>query len=77
MRLFIFAKTTKQQGIILKFDFEKAYDRVSWSFLKELLLSRDFGLVWANWVENMLIGAKTYINLNDNLTPYFQCKRGI
>jgi Reverse transcriptase (RNA-dependent DNA polymerase) len=27
-----FAKTTKQQGIILKIDFEKAYDRVSWFF---------------------------------------------
>jgi Reverse transcriptase (RNA-dependent DNA polymerase) len=72
-----FAKTTKQQGIILKIDFEKTYDKVSWSFLKELLISRGFGLVWTNWIEYMLIGAKTYINLNDNLTPYFQCIRGI
>jgi Reverse transcriptase (RNA-dependent DNA polymerase) len=72
-----FVKTTKQQDIILKVDFEKAYDKVSWTFLKDLLISRGFGMMWANWIENMLVGAKTCVNLNDNLTPYFQCKRGI
>jgi Reverse transcriptase (RNA-dependent DNA polymerase) len=38
-----YAKINKQKGIILKIDFEKVYDRVSWPFLKELLLSRGFG----------------------------------
>jgi Reverse transcriptase (RNA-dependent DNA polymerase) len=66
-----FVKTTKQQDIILKVDFEKAYDKVSWTFLKDLLISRGFGMMWANWIENMLVGAKTCVNLNDNLTPYF------
>jgi Reverse transcriptase (RNA-dependent DNA polymerase) len=50
---------------------------VSWAFLKELLISRGFGMIWSNWIENLLMGAKTCVNLNGNFTPYFQCKRGI
>ena len=34
-------------GFILKPDYEKAYDRVSWDFLKEMLLSR--GLAVNGW----------------------------
>jgi Reverse transcriptase (RNA-dependent DNA polymerase) len=34
-------------------------------------------MVWSNWIENLLVGAKTCVNLNGNLTQYVQCKRGI
>jgi len=33
----------KEEGIMLKLDYEKAYDRVSWSFLEDTLISRGFG----------------------------------
>jgi Reverse transcriptase (RNA-dependent DNA polymerase) len=71
MKSYIFAKCNKQKGILLKVDFEKAYDRVSWSFIKELLLSRGFGLLWTNWIMSLLEGAKTCINFNGRLTSYF------
>jgi len=32
-----------ESGVILKLDYEKAYDRVSWGFIEEMLFSRGFG----------------------------------
>jgi Reverse transcriptase (RNA-dependent DNA polymerase) len=61
-----YAQLYKQKEIILKVDFEKAYDRVSWPFLKELLLSRGFGLKLKAWIDNMLMGVQTCINFNGN-----------
>lgn len=40
-----FCEMKKEQGILIKVDFEKAYDKVSWSFSKELLISRGFGSI--------------------------------
>ena len=36
----------KEQGIVLKLDFEKAYDKVRWSFLQEVLESKNFSVKW-------------------------------
>jgi Reverse transcriptase (RNA-dependent DNA polymerase) len=60
---------------VLKIDFEKAYDRVSWTFVHELLISRGFGQMWTGWITSLLIGAQTYIDFNGSMTQYFQYRR--
>jgi hypothetical protein len=37
---------SQQPGIILKLDYEKAYDRVSWSFLFRMMAVRGFSNKW-------------------------------
>jgi hypothetical protein len=38
----------KQIGVILKLDFEKAYDKVNWDFLMECLRARGFDDKWCS-----------------------------
>jgi hypothetical protein len=44
----IIHNTVKNVGrdLVLKLDYEKAYDRVSWQFLEEMLISRGFDHRW-------------------------------
>lgn len=39
-------RMSKKTGVILKLDFEKAYDKVSWNFLEEVLHRKGFPELW-------------------------------
>jgi hypothetical protein len=41
-----------ESGIILKLDYEKAYDRVDWVFLEEALSTRGFSEKWLRWIRS-------------------------
>jgi hypothetical protein len=38
------AMTNNRKGLVLKLDYEKAYDKVSWHFLEEILVTRGLAL---------------------------------
>ena len=40
--------TKKQDGVIFKIDFEKAYDKVKWSFLQQTLRMKGFSGKWCS-----------------------------
>lgn len=44
----------KGKGILLKLDFEKAYDRVCWDFLDRVLEAKGFGSRWRRWIGGCL-----------------------
>jgi hypothetical protein len=46
----------KQSGIILKLDFEKAYDKVNWAFLQQAMRMKGFPLKWCSWIESINSG---------------------
>ena len=69
--------TKKRDGVIFKIDFEKAYDKVKWSFLQQTLRMKGFSPKWCRWVEGMINGGSVGIKVNDDVGHYFQTKRGL
>ena len=43
-------KEKKLKDLILKIDFKKTYDCISWDFLRLVLLQCGFGLMMINWI---------------------------
>jgi hypothetical protein len=42
--------------MVIKLDYEKAYDRVNLDFLMKILRSRGFGDRWIEWIKKVVIG---------------------
>jgi len=64
-----------QSGVILKIDFEKAYDKVKWNFLLQSLRMKGFSSKWIEWIKSFISGGSVAVNINDEVGPYFQTKR--
>ena len=66
-----------QSGVIFKIDFEKAYDKVRWNFLIQTLRLKGFSHKWIEWIKSFISGGSVAINVNDEVGPYFQTKKGL
>lgn len=67
----------KIKGVLFKIDFEKAFDRVNWDFLFNILKGRGFWEKWQLCIQKIFEGSKTRINFNGQLNEYFSCKRDV
>ncbi|KAK1614885.1 hypothetical protein QYE76_020402 [Lolium multiflorum] len=70
-------KSKRLRGVFLKLDFEKAYDRVNWSFLREVLLRKGFNPGWVHRVLSLVSGGQTAITINGEVGNYFRNGRGV
>jgi hypothetical protein len=50
--------------VLLLLDFEKAFDRIEWSFLFEALAKIDFYPKWIRWVSSLYTSTSSTIKLN-------------
>jgi hypothetical protein len=61
----------------LKIDFEKAYDKVRWDFLAEVLKLKKFPDRWTNMVMRTMENGKVCVNINGERSKYFKTFRGL
>ena len=65
------------KAVILKLDFEKAYDSVSWGFLKQVLLAKGFDSGVVHRIMQLVMGGHTAINVNGHISNFFKNSRGL
>nr|XP_043611422.1 uncharacterized protein LOC122583015 [Erigeron canadensis] len=60
-----------------KIDIHKAYDTVSWDFLRENLVKFDFHQTMVNWIMACVTSVSYSLSINGDLHGYFKGKRGL
>jgi hypothetical protein len=70
-------KTKKFNSLILKLDLRKAYDKVSWQFLRMMLIQ--IGLKWevTQWIMGCVSSANYVVLINGSPTGFFKSHRGL
>jgi hypothetical protein len=69
--------TKKLHGVILKLDFEKAYDKVKWSCLQQTLRVKGFSPEWRALINDFVSGGSVAIRVNNDTGSYFQTRKGL
>jgi hypothetical protein len=67
----------KLNGVILKLDFEKAYDKVKWSFLQRTLKMTGFSPEWHALINDFVSGGSVVIRVNEDTGRYFHTRKGL
>ncbi|XP_072060305.1 uncharacterized protein [Arachis hypogaea] len=70
-------KARKKSAAIIKLDFQKAYDRVKWSFVDIILQKMGFGHIWRGWIKECVCSASMSVLINGSPTKPFKMERGL
>jgi retron-type reverse transcriptase len=63
--------------LVLKLDYEKAYDRIDWNFLDYMLETRNFGPNFRRYVKAILHHGYLYVRINGINRNYFVARKGL
>nr|GEW65867.1 putative RNA-directed DNA polymerase, eukaryota, reverse transcriptase zinc-binding domain protein [Tanacetum cinerariifolium] len=75
--LLSWCKHKKQQAMVFKVDFAKAYDSIRWDYLENVLRSFGFGSKWCSWINGSLISGMASILINESPTSEFHIHCGL
>jgi len=70
-------KKYKKAGVILKLDFQKAYDTINWGSLDLVMAEMGFGQKWRSWIMECVSTARMSIIVNGKPSKPFQMGRGL
>lgn len=68
---------SKKQIVILKIDFEKAFDSVEHSSILAVLKAKGFNETWLKWISDLLTTSSSAVLLNGIPGKNFKCQKGV
>lgn len=71
-----YATSIGQKSLLLKVDFEKAFDCVNWEFLFDIMSQIGFGGTWCSWIKGFLSSSSISVLINGSPTKEFVMERG-
>ncbi|RVW37434.1 putative mitochondrial protein [Vitis vinifera] len=70
-------RRSREEGVVFKINFEKAYDHVSWDFLDHVLEKKGFSPRWRNWMRGCLSMVSFAVLVNGNAKGWVKASRGL
>ncbi|CAJ2677955.1 unnamed protein product [Trifolium pratense] len=71
------AKRRKDECLLFKVDFERAYDTVNWGFLERMMVKMGFSDGWLKWMRACIFESSMSILVNGSPTEDFKVGRGL
>ena len=62
---------TEKNAIILKLDSEKAYYKLKWSFVQQVLQMNRFSPTWCEWIRKLFLKGSVVVQVINNIGHYF------
>ena len=69
--------TKRLDGVLLKIDFEKAYDKVNWEFLQQVMRMKGCDPIWCQWIHQFVSRGSVGVKVNDDIGHFFQTRNGL
>ncbi|XP_050232953.1 uncharacterized protein LOC126681456 [Mercurialis annua] len=67
----------KEQNFLIKLDFQKAFDSISWSFIMGVLRQMKFSSLWVDWISSLLSTSQLSVLINGSPSENFYMERGV
>ena len=77
MKWWIIGGLEEKKGLIIKLDFQKAYDCLNWNYVLQMMRGFGFGDKWVEWIKECISTAKLSVLVNGAPTKEFSMQKGL